>query len=69
MRILQHAGVLQQAADGVSGLSAVLDPCLSLLGIDGDGSGLGQRIVSANLLNAAAARDGSPRRSAPLLRL
>ncbi len=40
--ILQHAGLLQQAADCVGGLGAVLDPGLGLLAVHRDGSGLGQ---------------------------
>ena len=51
---LQHASLLQQAANGISGLCTVLDPGLSLLHINSDAVGLDQGVVSADLFDAAA---------------
>ena len=51
---LQNSSLLEQAADCIGGLCAVLDPSLSLLCIDLDLSRLLQGIVSAQLLDESA---------------
>ena len=51
---LQDTGLLQQNADGIGGLSAILDPLLSGLGVDNDLRGLLQGIVGADLLDETA---------------
>src|SRR5699024_2409060 len=51
---LQNGSLLQQLTDSVSGLSAVGEPLLGLVGIDVDNAGLLGGIVVADLLDEAA---------------
>src|SRR5690606_25282954 len=54
MELLQHARPAQQAAHGIGGLRAVLQPFQRLFLVDLDVGRLGQRIVVADFLDETA---------------